>query len=589
MRQEIQLDIFGAAPTPAVVLAADEPTEKVSKRKKRTIDDSYLEGLEVSDLGIQKISFDEIYEFKDVNTEQLFKGGRNTAQVMKTLHMVKRMLVNLLGQETIDRFVASMCFAPNVVHVVPTSGGADSTGIGIILRALFPEVPFLYVFTDTKAESPGLYYQLDLMEQYLGITINRVTPEYGLYDLIAKYNGFMPSAKARYCTAELKIKPLMAWLEKHFDTSNGVKVINHVGIRYDEDRAGMMAEDAGISTNMPYMALRMGKMEVFSLLLKTIGIPSFYAWKTRSGCISCFFLRRSEKSAQLYHEPKEFAFVKWGEKLTNADVAKFGLHWNQNFREGLFDPRISIPFSKSLNLYPVIPSVDPRTRHNNALELQMMPNKQKARFFVGIAMYAPRHTYGMCNDHLVYKQEFAVYSPLKATLKKQLVTWYEHQSTNFVLKGFNTLDELEDDINLVSFEIEVDKRLGDALLSKPDARSFTNSDSESYAQIEAITRLANAVLVYERTKQDWDQYKKYYPQGDFDPMFVSSMASVAIRIKQELDKQTKAMSLLNWPSIVSSERVETPTQDEILERQLRSSKIDIENKEAIEVCAMCSI
>lgn len=583
MNNETQLDFFGnTLPTAIAVLEGVVSKKTVSPK----ID--YSMGVNDSVLETQVIKFADIHYQKTVEADHnLYIGGRNTGQVMKNLHVVRNILVDIIGQETVDQFIKSIDFNEGH-HIVPVSGGADSTGVAIIMRALFPDAPLVYVTTDTKAESPGLYYQLDLLETFLGIKINRVQAELGLYELIDKYNGFLPSADKRYCTAALKIKPLLKWMKSNFDTKTEV-LINHVGIRFDEDRGGMVVEDSNIRTNMPYMKLRMGKQDVFTLLLKTIGIPSFYKWKTRSGCISCFFLRRSEKTAQLYHEPMEFMFVSTTEKLTKNDRAKYGLHWNENFRKGLFDPKIAVPYSKTRNLYPVIKSVDPRTRHLNELEMDMHINANMERIFVGVAMYAPLHTYGMCDDHLVYHQEFAVFSPKRHTLIEQMRTWYEHQSTNYTLKGFDTLAEFEEDINMICFEIEIDAELGKALKSKPEDKSFTNAKGECYAQIESITKLTNAVLVHERTKQDWETYKKFYPEGEFDPLFVSSMAGVAISIKKQLDREREAMKLLKYPGIRKAERIATPTQDEVELRQLKRGKPGKDNPEAIEVCAMCSV
>ena len=62
-------------------------------------------------------------------------------------------------------------------YIVPISGGADSTVVAIILKLLFPSVPFRYVMTDTLAEDPEIYAALARLEAatLLHLLLDRVT------------------------------------------------------------------------------------------------------------------------------------------------------------------------------------------------------------------------------------------------------------------------------------------------------------------------------------------------------------------------------------------------------------------------------
>lgn len=86
----------------------------------------------------------------------------------------------------------------NQVLVVPVSGGADSTALALLLKRMFPDAPFRYVFTDTGAEPDELYENLDRLELELGTRIDRVRPLRNLYQLIEDQGGFLPNSGARW-------------------------------------------------------------------------------------------------------------------------------------------------------------------------------------------------------------------------------------------------------------------------------------------------------------------------------------------------------------------------------------------------------
>jgi len=534
------------------------------------------------------IPYESLFPGYNATTDNvLLSNNDNCVRVQKNLWLIRKILTDRLGEDIVNAFKLKTDGDKPMRQLIPISGGADSSGIALVLRALFPNENFIFVFTDTMAESPDLYYQLDKIEEYLGVHINRITPEHGLYQLIDQKNGFAPSQLHRYCTPDLKIKPMLKIMEDSFNTDIE-SICNYVGIRFDEDRVGLVSSDDGIHTEMPYFDLQMGKTDVFHLLMATVGIPDFYSYKTRSGCIGCFFMRRSEKSAQLYHKPDEFHFVSAKEKLTANDRAKYGLHWDDNYRKAIYDPAISLGFTNKQQLYVVPDFVDTRTRGTDMFGLIPEANKLRERIFVGVAMYTPKNNYG-CDNHLVYNTEFAVYSNRKHNLEGQMITWYEHQIENFSLKGFDSKDEMESDINLICFEVELPTDLGQALKSKTDDKSFTNSRGEAYMQIESITKLMHTVLTYERTLQDFEMYKKHMPSGDFEVFDLEYMQNLAYHLDKDLKHQKKVMDLLGNPSFIAH-HIDTPTEDELFERMLKKkSKKNNKDKEAIEICVACSL
>ena len=53
-------------------------------------------------------------------------------------------------------------------HIVPLSGGKDSTALAVYLSQTRPELPFEYVFSDTGAELPETYEYFDRLEHGSG-------------------------------------------------------------------------------------------------------------------------------------------------------------------------------------------------------------------------------------------------------------------------------------------------------------------------------------------------------------------------------------------------------------------------------------
>lgn len=602
MYQEEQFDMFGGTDDFVEANHADNevdtvvPIKKKSKARTSTID--FTQGvpakvLEPTVLALSSVIPETKFKYEGI----LVSGCDNSVKVMKNLHWIRTVLESIIGKDIIDKFSIDVDTDKKVKFVIPISGGADSCGIAMIMRALFPNVDFIFVFTDTMAESPDLYYQLEKMEEYLGIRINRIQPEYGLYQLIDKNNGFMPNQKARYCTADLKIKPMLQVMADNYYQED-TEVHQYVGIRFDEDRGAMVAEDKGIYTHMPYMNLKMTKSDVYRLLDATVGLPDFYKYRTRSGCIGCFFMRRSEKTAQLYWKPDEFAYVASREKITANDRAKYGLHWHDEYRKAVFEPGFSLGFTKSQQLYKVPDFVDVRTRDKDNFDLMSQADKSREKIFVGVAMYTPDIVMG-CNNHMVYKTELAVYSFRKHNLVDQMNTWYEHERTNYLLKGFDSVEDMERDINLVCFEIDLPSDLGKAIKSQTDEGSFTNAKGEAYAQIEVITRIAHTVLTFERTYQDFKEHEKFLPEDESqDPLLMSYMEAFALSLKKDYEHQKRLMNMLGLPAI-TAHHIDTPTADDLEEMALRrlmnkakrkgKEKPEDANMEAIQACTVCSM
>jgi 3'-phosphoadenosine 5'-phosphosulfate sulfotransferase (PAPS reductase)/FAD synthetase len=181
-----------------------------------------------------------------------------------------------------------------VRHILGLSGGKDSAALAMYLHSKIPNIE--YFFCDTGCELPETYEYLDRLKARLGIEITYLNkelipkndPEAIFKHWLTIYNGFLPSARARWCTKQLKIIPL----EKFIDND---EAISYIAIRADEDRDGYISTKDNINPVYPFKEDGITKKDVFRILEESsIGLPKYYEWRSRSGCYFCFFQRKIE-------------------------------------------------------------------------------------------------------------------------------------------------------------------------------------------------------------------------------------------------------------------------------------------------------
>lgn len=173
-----------------------------------------------------------------------------------------------------------------VRHVLGLSGGKDSTALAILMHKEVPEME--YFFCDTHEELPETYEYLERIENRLGIKIARLSDKRGFQHWLDVYDGALPSPKMRWCTKQMKIKPLEEFIGND-------KAISYIGIRADEHRDGYISTKPNITARYPFRELGLGKSDIIRIVEDSgIGMPSYYNWRSRSGCYFCFFQRKYE-------------------------------------------------------------------------------------------------------------------------------------------------------------------------------------------------------------------------------------------------------------------------------------------------------
>lgn len=171
-------------------------------------------------------------------------------------------------------------------HVLGISGGKDSSALAIYMRDRVPEME--YFFCDTGAELPETYDYLNRLESALGKPITRLNSTRDFDHWLEVYQGTLPSPQMRWCTKNLKIKPLEAWVGDD-------DAISYVAIRADENRLGYISTKPNITAVFPFREDGIDRADVDRILAEAgIGLPDYYEWRTRSGCYFCFFQRKHE-------------------------------------------------------------------------------------------------------------------------------------------------------------------------------------------------------------------------------------------------------------------------------------------------------
>ncbi len=176
---------------------------------------------------------------------------------------------------------------PELRHICGISGGKDSSALAVHLRDRVPEME--YFFCDTGAELPEAYEYLTRLEVILGKPIERLNALRGFDHYFEVYRGTLPSPQMRWCTAQMKIKPIEEWVGDD-------PVQSYVAIRADEaNRKGYVSTKPNIHTVFPFIEDDIDHDGVMQILDDAgIGLPEYYEWRTRSGCYFCFYQRKAE-------------------------------------------------------------------------------------------------------------------------------------------------------------------------------------------------------------------------------------------------------------------------------------------------------
>ncbi|NNU46284.1 phosphoadenosine phosphosulfate reductase family protein [Rhizobium sp. WYCCWR 11279] len=212
-------------------------------------------------------------------------------------------------------------------HILGVSGGRDSAALAVFMRQHYPELPLEYFFTDTGKELPEVYSFLDRLEGFLGKPIQRLNPDRDFDFWLEEYGNFLPSPRTRWCTRQLKLRPLEQWIKRDLD--EGTTIHSYVAIRSDEpSRDGYQATHPNMKVHLPLREAGIDRAGVIEMLQQAaVGEPEYYSWRSRSGCTFCFFQQKIEWVRLAEHHPDRFQEAVDYEKTALKDGSPFT--WSQ--------------------------------------------------------------------------------------------------------------------------------------------------------------------------------------------------------------------------------------------------------------------
>ena len=212
-------------------------------------------------------------------------------------------------------------------HILGLSGGRDSAALAIYMRANHPDLPIEYFFTDTGKELPEVYTFLDRLEGFLGKPILRLNPDRGFDFWLEEYRNFLPSPRTRWCTRQLKLRPLEQWIRPAL--KEGTIIHSYVAIRADEPtREGYQATHQNMRVHLPLRDAGIDRTGVIDILQQAdVGEPGYYEWRSRSGCTFCFFQQKIEWVRLAERHPAAFEEAIRYEKTALEDGSPFT--WSQ--------------------------------------------------------------------------------------------------------------------------------------------------------------------------------------------------------------------------------------------------------------------
>lgn len=179
--------------------------------------------------------------------------------------------------------------------VASISGGKDSAAMSLYLTELGIEHD--RVFMDTGWEHPATYeYLRGELTRVLG-SITEIRGAYDFVSLVRKRRMF-PSRIMRFCTQELKVRPMQRYLGGLVDI--GADVLNTVGIRRAESTArSKMAEwewSDGFDCEVWRPLVTWSERDVIEIHRRHDLRPNplYLRGATRVGCWPCIHARKSE-------------------------------------------------------------------------------------------------------------------------------------------------------------------------------------------------------------------------------------------------------------------------------------------------------
>jgi 3'-phosphoadenosine 5'-phosphosulfate sulfotransferase (PAPS reductase)/FAD synthetase len=222
----------------------------------------------------------------------------------------------------------------DAVFVVSVSGGKDSTACILAMREA--GIDCRYVFADTGWESDVTYGYLDTLRQILGIAIDVVKRPGGMRARARHKAGF-PLRRGRWCTEDLKVKPLREYFDA-IERETMRPTVSIVGIRAEESSARAMMsvfEDSDQWGGFVWRPLMDWTVEEVLAIHHRHGVPVnplYTRGHDRVGCYPCIMANKTEIRLVAEHDPDRIDEIRALEVEFSAERVRRNLAGEGNFQ-----------------------------------------------------------------------------------------------------------------------------------------------------------------------------------------------------------------------------------------------------------------
>lgn len=201
------------------------------------------------------------------------------------------------------------------------SGGKDSTILAAwaIPESGYPIESLIFCFCDTENEYDEVYKQIGDLDSYVQnhgckpVVYLRASGDwvakfwmFPLFLALCIWKGRFPSAKARFCTQFLKIKPTEKFIKELI--SAGHEIVSHSGVRAAEsvERSTMTeyAKDIfGCTTRRPLLSLSISDVWAMHRKYKLPINPLYLLGWKRVGCRLCIMSNKADVRRTVKQRP----------------------------------------------------------------------------------------------------------------------------------------------------------------------------------------------------------------------------------------------------------------------------------------------
>lgn len=220
--------------------------------------------------------------------------------------------------------------APVDVHsalvIASVSGGKDSAAASMFLTK--NGIVHRRIFADTVWENAALYrYLREQLEPVIGPIETVKTDKYeGFIDLVMR-KGLFPSRVMRFCTEELKVLPILKFINKLAETETR-EIINVVGIRKHESKTRSTMKEWEFQKDFDCWTWRpiidWHKADVMAIHDEH-GLdinPTYHLGASRVGCWPCIHARKAELALVARVDPGRIDEIEDMERRLNEEGAR---------------------------------------------------------------------------------------------------------------------------------------------------------------------------------------------------------------------------------------------------------------------------